>query len=146
MEDYLVAKARRLIDRATFRPHKYGGVAGVVTTGGKRFECSVKTESADVERAWENAELLLRLVLDRFATIERRVRSDLVPNIDHWTSEKVSLAELARRTTAAMRASKTVVLNVTDTDSEAIFDGPDFVRGHAVSVVVNKDGRIFADH
>jgi hypothetical protein len=45
-------------------------------------------------------------------------------------------------TGAAMRASKTVVLNVTDTDSEAIFDGPDIALGHAVCVVVDKAGRV----
>lgn len=137
-----MAKSRRLIDREAFRPHEYGGVAGVFTAGGMRFECSVQTETADVERAWENAERLVELVLDRFATIERRVRSDLAPSLDCWTPEKVSLAELARRTTAAMRASKTVILNVTDAESEAIFDGPDIALGHAVSVVMGKGGRI----
>jgi hypothetical protein len=137
-----MAKARALINRAAFRPHKFGGVEGVFTAGGVRFHCCVKTEDADVERAWQNAEQLVRLVLDRFATIERRVRSDLAPDLDGWTSEKVSLAEVTRRTTAAMRASKEVILNVTDTDGEAIFDGPAIALGHAVSVVVDRAGRV----
>jgi len=137
-----VAKAKPLIDRTAFTPHKYGGVEGLFTAGGMRFECCVKTEAADVERAWANAERVVRLVLDRFATIERRVRTDLAPNLDHWTSEKISLAELTRQTTAAMRSSKTVVLNVTDADSEAIFAGPDIALGHAVCVAVDKAGRI----
>jgi hypothetical protein len=137
-----VAERKPLIDRDAFRPHRYGGVEGVITAGGTRFECCVQTEDADAERAWVNAERLVRLVLDRFATIERRVRSDLAPDLDHWTSEKLTLAELARRTAAAMRASRTVVLNVTDADSEAIFDGPDLALGHAVCVTVDKAGRI----
>jgi hypothetical protein len=137
-----VAKTKPLIDRTAFRPHKHGGVEGVFTAGGTRFECCVKTVDADVERAWANAERVVRLVLDRFATIERRVRSDLAPNLDHWTSEKVSLAELTRRTAAAMRGSKTVVLNVTDAESEAIFDGPEVSLGHAVCVVMDRAGRI----
>ncbi|HEY0110727.1 MAG TPA: hypothetical protein VGB67_13905 [Fibrella sp.] len=99
-----------------------------------------------MERAWANAEQLVRLVLHRFATIERRVRSDLAPDLAHWTSENISLAELTRKITAAMRASETVVLNVTDTESEAIFDGPDITPGHAVCVVVDKTGRVVSVH
>lgn len=137
-----MAEAAPLIDRHTFRPHQFGGVEGEFTAGGVRFECSVQTRDADVERAWANAEQLVRLVLDRFATIERRVRSDLAPSLDHWTSEKLSLAEITRRTTAAMRASKSVVLNVRDTWSEAIFDGPEVALGHAVSVRMDSAGRI----
>ncbi len=137
-----MATAPPLIDREAFRPHQYGGVEGTFTAGGTRFECCVRTESADVPQAWTNAERLVRLVLDRFATIERRVRSDLAPSLDHWTSEKLSLAELTRRTTAAMRASKSVILNVSDTWSEAIFDGPEIALGHAVSVRMDRAGRI----
>ena len=141
-----MVETKLLIDRDAFKPHNYGGVEGVFTVEGTRFHCCVRTKDADVERAWANAEQLVRLVLDRFATIERRVRSDLAPDLDLWTSEKISLAELTRRTTAAMRASKTVVLNVTDTESEAIFDGPDIALGHAVCVVVDKAGRVVSVH
>src|SRR5262249_14854819 len=112
-----VAKAKSLIDRAAFRPNKFGGAHGVGTAGGRRFGCTRAAESGDAERAWANAERLIRLVRDRFAAIERRVRSDLIPRIDHWAPEKVSLAELARRTVAAMRATETVTLNVSDRDS-----------------------------
>jgi hypothetical protein len=137
-----VAKAKPLIDRHAFRPHEHGGVEGVFTAGGRQFECYVLTRGTDMERAWRNAERAVRLVLDRFPTIERRVRSDLAPNLDHWTSERVSLAELTRRTVAAMRASKTVILQVRDTFSEAIFDGPDIALGHGVCVTVDTAGRI----
>ncbi len=137
-----MAKAKPLIDREAFRPHQFGGVEGVFTAGGVRFECCVQTKDADVEQAWANAERLVRLVLDRFSTIERRVRSDLAPSLDHWTPEPLSLAELTHRTTAAMRASKSVILNVRDTWSEAIFDGPEIALGHAVSVRMDRAGRI----
>jgi hypothetical protein len=137
-----MVETKLLIDRDSFKPHNCGGVEGVFTVEGTQFHCCIRTKDADVERAWANAEQLVRLVLDRFTTIERRVRSDLAPELDHWTSEKISLAGLTRRTTAAMRASETVILNVTDTESEAIFDGPDIALGHAVCVVVDKAERV----
>lgn len=137
-----MSKEKLLINRDDFRPDEHGGVAGTFTAGGMRFECHIMTRGADLERAWQNAERAARLVLDRFRAIERRVRSDLAPKLDLWTSERVSLAALTRRVVAAMRASKTVILHGRDTFAEAIFDGPDVALGHGVRVAVGTDGRI----
>jgi hypothetical protein len=139
-----MAKVKPLIDRAAFQPRQFGGVEGAFTLDGVRFECCVKSADGDVERAWANAERLVDLILNRFTSIEHRVRSDLAPSLDAWTEEKLSLAELTRRTTAAMLASESVALNVSDSLSAAFFEGPDIVLDHVVCVRVDGAGRIIA--
>jgi hypothetical protein len=131
-----------VIDRSRFQPTDSGGMTGTFAAGGWRFDCHLYAKSGDLDRAWRTCEALVGLLVDRFDEVERAV-AGFGPTLNIWAPDDVSQAEAVRRTLEAMGRTEVVYLSVGDAGrGSACFDGPDFVRGHAVQVTAAEDGRL----
>jgi hypothetical protein len=121
-----------------------GGYAGLVPIGGRRFKVFVKAWTGDWEAAWAKAEQGAELLLSRSPEIETAVASQLSPELDHWTDERVTLAEITERVMRAIQATAVVGLRASEESASLFFDGPALVRGHHVEVALCRDGQVSA--
>lgn len=74
-----------------------GGYSGVVQLVGRRFDVFVKAWAGDWVAAWDKADQGVELFLSRPDEIEAAVASQLAPELDHWTAEPLSVAEITQR-------------------------------------------------
>lgn len=121
-----------------------GGYAGVVEMGGRRFDVFVKAWAGDWEAAWGKAEQAVELLLSEPAAIEAAVAAQLAPELDHWTDEPVTVAEITEWVMRAAGATTIVGLNASEESASLFFDGPALVLGHRVEVAVCRDGQVSA--
>ena len=121
-----------------------GGYSGVVALGGRRFDVFVKAWAGDWDAAWGKAEQGAELLLSRLPEIQAAVTSQLAPELDHWTDEPVTVAEVAERVVRAMQATAVVGLHASEESASLFFDGPALALGHQVEVALCRDGRLSA--
>jgi hypothetical protein len=121
-----------------------GGYAGVVELGGRRFDVFVKAWAGDWEAVWGKAEQGAELLLSRSPEIEAAITSQLAPELDHWTDEPMTVAEIAERVMRAVQATAVVGLNACEDSASLFFDGPALVLGHRVEVTLCRDGQVSA--
>jgi hypothetical protein len=119
-----------------------GGYSGVVALGGRRFDVFVKAWAGDWEAAWGKAEQGAELLLSRFPEIEAAVAAQLAPELDHWTAEPVTVAEITERVVRAMHGTAIVGLHASEDSASLFFDGPPLVLGHRVEVALCRDGQV----
>jgi hypothetical protein len=120
----------------------FGGYSGVVPLGGRRFDVFVKAWAGNWEAAWDKAEQGAGLLLYRFSEIEAAVASQLAPELDHWTDEPVTVAEITRRVVQSMQGTAVIGLHADEESARLYFDGPALVLGHQVEVALCRDGQI----
>lgn len=132
-----------ILDRDKFKPDpNTSGYLGLIEAGRWHVECGVYTRTGNWERTWATCEAILSLVTERFDEVEDAVMA-YAPKLNHWLEEVVTPEELGRRMLAAMMETKTVAVSAGDSGwGSAYFDGPDYVHGHAVEVVVNETGQL----
>ena len=131
------------IDRSGFSFNAdLGGYGGVVTLAGRRFDVFVKAWDGDWEAAWCKAEQGAELYLGRLPEIEAAVASQLAPELDHWTDEPITVAEITERVVQSMNGTAVVGLNANEDYASLFFDGPALVRGHHVEVALCRDGTV----
>jgi hypothetical protein len=118
------------------------GYRGVLAVGGRQFDVFVKAWAGDWEAAWRKAEQGTELFLNRFAEIEAAVGTQLAPELDHWTEEPVTVAQITQRVVQSMQATAVVGLHADEQSARLYFDGPALVLGHRVEVALCEDGRL----
>lgn len=121
-----------------------GGYSGVVALGGRRFDVFVKAWAGDWEAAWGKAEQGTELLLSRSPEIEAAVTSQLAPELDHWTDEPVTVADITEQVMRSIQATAVVGLNASEESASLFFDAPALVLGHHVEVALCKDGQVSA--
>ncbi len=118
------------------------GYRGRLTLDGRLFEVFVKAWSGNWEAAWGKAEQGARVFLKCVAEIETAVKTQLAPELDHWTEERITVAEITRRVMQTMRSTAVVGLHACEDSASLYFDGPALVLGHHVEVALCKDGTL----
>ena len=118
------------------------GYRGVLGLDGRQFDVFVKAWTGDWEAAWRKAGQGAELFLNRFAEIEAAVESQLAPELDHWTEEPATVAEITQRVVQSMKATAVVGLHADEQSARLYFDGPALVLGHHVEVALCGDGRL----
>ncbi|MBL8794993.1 MAG: hypothetical protein JNM56_13875 [Planctomycetia bacterium] len=119
-----------------------GGYAGMATLSGHRFDVFVKAWDGDWEAAWRKAEQGAALFLSRFHEVEAAVASELAPELDHWTDEPITAAEITERVSRAMHGKAVIGLHANEESASLFFDGPPLVLGHRVQVALCRDGQV----
>ena len=133
------------IDRGLFSlDADLGGYSGVVDLSGRRFDVFVKAWSGGWEAAWGKAEQGAELLLSRLSEIEAAVASQLAPELDHWTAEPVTIAEITQRVMRSIQATTLVGLHASEESASLFFDGPPLVLRHYMEVALCRDGQLSA--
>jgi hypothetical protein len=119
-----------------------GGYSGTVALDGQRFKVFVKAWAGDWEAAWAKAEQGAELFRSRFREIEAAIASQLAPELDHWTDEPVTVAEITQHVVRSMQGTAVIGLHATEESASLFFDGPGLVLGHQVEVALCPDGQL----
>jgi hypothetical protein len=132
------------IDRTKLKyDEKLRSYDGRIVVGGRKFDVGVRVPEKRPERAWAVAEKAIDLVLTRFAAVERNVEKQLAPRLVMWMEKEVAVAEVSRRVVEAMQATKVITLSADEDYANLYFNGPRFVRGHAIEVTMTKRGKLY---
>jgi hypothetical protein len=132
------------IDRTKFKHDEtFGALRGRFAVDGQKFEAIISLPDKRPERAWAVADKAVDLVLNRFAAIEKDIEKNLAPRLIMWIEQDVEVAEIARRVTEAMKATKVISVHADHEFANIYFNGPRFVRGHKIEVTMAKGGKLY---
>jgi hypothetical protein len=122
---------------------EFAAYCGRFVVDGRTFEAIVTVPEKRPERSWAIAEKAVDLVLHRFSTVEKVVEKKLAPRLVMWIAGEIEVAEIARRVSAAMKATKVILVHADHEFANIYFNGPRFVRGHRIEVTMAKDGKLY---
>jgi hypothetical protein len=132
------------IDRTKLKyDEKLGSYRGRIVVGGRKFDTFISVPEKRAERAWAVAQKAVDLVLNRFAAIERNLQKQLAPALVMWIEKEVGVPEVSRRVVAAMKATKVITLSADEEYANLYFNGPRFVRRHAIEVTMTRRGKLY---
>ena len=122
---------------------EFAAYCGRFVVEGRTFEAIVTVPETRPERAWAIAEKAVDLVLHRFSAVEKDVEKNLAPRLVMWIAGEVEVAEIARRVSAAMKATKVISVHADHEFANIYFNGPRFVRGHRIEVTIAEGGKLY---